>query len=124
VTTQNKTTAIYVRSGTHRRPGDLSLAAQEQACRAYAAALGWRVGEVFADVGIAGTQADRPGMNRLLGALRDGVVERVLIARAARLSRSHADIKAILHVLEEWGVQCESVEQPGYLQAPRRAESE
>jgi hypothetical protein len=30
---------------------------QEQACRAYAAARGWHVGEVFADEGIAGTQS-------------------------------------------------------------------
>jgi site-specific DNA recombinase len=124
VTTQDKTTAIYVRSGTHSRTGYLSLAAQEQACRTYAAASGWRVGEVFADEGIAGSSADRPGMKRLLGAVRDSVVERVLIARPDRLSRSHADIRTILHVLEEWGVQCESVEQPGYLQALLPAESE
>ena len=100
MTTNNKTTAIYVRTAVHNRTGDHGLAAQEQACRIYAAARGWRVGEVFADEGIAGTPRDRPGMNRLLTAARDGVVERVLITRPDRLSRSHADIKAIVGELE------------------------
>jgi hypothetical protein len=50
VTTQSKTTAIYVRSGTHSAANGQSLAAQEQACRASAAAQGWRVGEVFAAI--------------------------------------------------------------------------
>jgi site-specific DNA recombinase len=124
VTTQDKTTAIYVRTSVHNKPGDQSLSTQEQACRVYAAERGWHVSEVFADEGIAGMRRDRPGMNRLLGAVRDGMVERVLVTRPDRLSRSHADLRTILHVLEEWGVQCESVEQPGYLQALRPAESE
>ena len=51
MTPQNKTTAIYVRSAVHSRPGDQGLAAQEQACRSFAAALGWHVGEVDADAG-------------------------------------------------------------------------
>ena len=45
MTTQDQTTAIYVRTGVHSRSTDLSLAAQEQACRSYAIALGWHVGE-------------------------------------------------------------------------------
>jgi DNA invertase Pin-like site-specific DNA recombinase len=49
VTTQDKTTAIYVRTAVHSPTGDQSLAAQEQACRAYAAAQGWHVGGAFAD---------------------------------------------------------------------------
>jgi DNA invertase Pin-like site-specific DNA recombinase len=122
--TQNKTTAIYVRTAVSSAANDQTLAAQEQACRAHAAERGWPVGEVFADEGIAGTQRDRPGMSALLAAVRDGTIERVVIARPDRLSPSHADTRTILHVLEEWGVQCKSVEQPGYLQAPRRAESE
>jgi hypothetical protein len=42
VTTQNKTTAIYVRTAVHSRTGDQSLAAQEQACRTYTGVLGYR----------------------------------------------------------------------------------
>jgi DNA invertase Pin-like site-specific DNA recombinase len=79
---------------------------------------------VFADEGIAGTQRDRPSMNRLTTALRDRVVERVLTARSDRLSRSHADRKAILHELEARDVECVSMEQPSYLRAPQPGESE
>jgi hypothetical protein len=56
VTTQDKTMAIYVRTAVHSASNGQSLAAQEQACRAYAAAQGWRVDEVFADEDSAGTQ--------------------------------------------------------------------
>ena len=122
--TQDKATATYVRTGVHLGSSDQSPAAQEQACRSYAAARGWHVGEVFADEGTSGTQRDRPGMNRLLTAVRDGVVERMLIARPDRLSRSYTDIKAIVDELEARGVRCVSVEQPSYLRAPQPAESE
>jgi DNA invertase Pin-like site-specific DNA recombinase len=111
-------TAIYVRTGVHSRSTDQSLAAQEQACRSYASALGWPVGEVFADAGIAGTRRDRPGMERLLAAVRDGTIERVLVAGPDRLSRSHADIKTIVHEMEARGVECVSVEQPVYAPGP------
>jgi site-specific DNA recombinase len=124
VTTQDKTTAIYVRTAVHSRTGDQSLAMQEQACRAYAAARGWHVGEVFADEGTSGMQRDRPGMNRLLTAVRDRVVERVLIVRPDRLSRSYTDVGAIAREMEAQGVECVSVEQPGYLGVPHTAESE
>ena len=60
--------------------------------------------------------------------LDDGFVAELRLWRspghADRLSRSHADIRTILHVLEEWGVQCVSLEQLGYLQALLPAVSE
>ena len=121
MTPQDKTTAIYARTAIHSRTGDRSVAAQEQACRTYAAALGWCVGEVFTDTGIAGTRRDRPGMGALLAAARDGLVERVLIARPDRLSRSHADVQDIRHELEARGAECVSVEQPTSLRVPEPA---
>jgi site-specific DNA recombinase len=115
VTRQDQTTAIYVRTAVRNPTGDQSLAIQEQACRTYAAERGWHALEVFADEGIAGTQRDHPGLNRLLTAARDRVVERVLIVRPDRLSRGHTAIKAIVDELEARGVECVSVEQPTHL---------
>jgi DNA invertase Pin-like site-specific DNA recombinase len=118
VTTQDKMPAIYVRTAVHDvRPSD-ALAAQEQRCRAYAVAQGWHVGEVFVDEGIAGTRRDRPGVSTLLAAVRDGAIERAVIAGSDRLSRSHADIKAILHEMEARGVACVSMQQPVYAPGP------
>ena len=59
---------------------------------------------------------DRPGKNRLLTAVRDRVVERVLIVRPDHLSRSHTAIKAIVHEMEAQGVECVSMEQSTSLQ--------
>jgi Resolvase, N terminal domain len=80
VTTQDKTVAIYVRTGVPSGSTGQSLAAQEQACWSYASALDWHVGEVFTDRGIAGTRCDDPGMVWLLAAVRDGAIERVVTA--------------------------------------------
>ena len=110
--TQDKTTAIYVRTGVHSRSTDQSLAAQEQACRSYASTLGWCVSNVYADTGIAGMGRDRPSPNGLLAAARDGTVERVLITRPTRLSRRPADVRAILGEMEKLGMVCVSMQQP------------
>jgi DNA invertase Pin-like site-specific DNA recombinase len=112
VATQDKTIAIYVRTSVHSGSTGQSPAVQEQACRSYASVPGWHVGEVFADQGIAGTQRDRPGMGWLLAAAHGGAIKRVLVARPDRLSRSQADIQAILGELEGLGVACVSVQQP------------
>ena len=114
--------AIYVRTAMHSQTGDQSLTMQERACRAFAAARGWHVSGVFADEGIAGTPRHRPGMNRLLTAVRDRVVERVLIAGPDRLSRSYTDMKAIVDEMATQGVECVSVEQPMRLRASQLAE--
>jgi DNA invertase Pin-like site-specific DNA recombinase len=119
VTTQDKTLAVYVRTGVHSRSSGQSLAAQEQACRSCASALGWHVGEVFADAGIAGTRRDRPGKGRLLAAVRDGAIERLIIVSPGRLSCRPRDVRTIPGELEGLGVACVSVQQP--LHAPRPA---
>jgi site-specific DNA recombinase len=111
-------TRIYVCTGVHSRSTGQSLAVQEQACRSYASTLDWDVGEVFTDRGIAVTRWDRPDMGRLLAAVRDGAIECVLIARPDRLSRSHADTKAIVHEMEARGVEYLSDQQPVYTPGP------
>jgi DNA invertase Pin-like site-specific DNA recombinase len=64
------------------------------------------VGEVFADAGVTGSSAERPGLSRLFAAVRDGTVERVLVTTPDRLSRNQADAGAILRELEARGVAC------------------
>src|ERR1700746_3325839 len=57
---------------------------QEEECREYAAACGYHMGaEVYRDVG--GTRA---ALRRLLVDAQTGAIERVIISRADRLSRS------------------------------------
>ncbi|WP_375263529.1 recombinase family protein [Palleronia sp.] len=76
--------ALYLRSATQN---DDAIAAQQRICAEYAAAQGWRVGEVFVDDGFSGTLDDRPG----LVALRDSLQERrasiVIAEDASRLFR-------------------------------------
>jgi predicted site-specific integrase-resolvase len=112
VTRGEKTTVIYARSTTSSRTGYRSLIAQQEVCRSYAEARGWRIGKVFADVGTWGTQRYRWRMTQLLEAVREGTVERVLIARPDRLAAVQADRTAIMHILAEWDVPCVPVEQP------------
>ena len=123
MTTQDKATAIYARSGTHSRTGYRSLIAQQEVCRSYAEARGWRVGKVFSDVGTWGTQRYRWRMTQLLDAVRAGTVERVLIATPDDLAAVQADRTAILHILAEWDVPCVSVQQPMCRRVSQPAES-
>jgi DNA invertase Pin-like site-specific DNA recombinase len=46
----------------------------------------------------------------------------MLIARPDRLSRSYADMKAIVDEMEAQGVECVAVEQPSDQRAPEPAE--
>jgi DNA invertase Pin-like site-specific DNA recombinase len=65
----------------------LGLKAQEDACRAFAAARGWEVAGVFADEGVGGaTGLDRrPGLLEALAKLGPGGV--LLVAKRDRLGR-------------------------------------
>lgn len=59
---------------------------------------------VFKDAAISGATMDRPGMNRLLAAAKEGRVGMVVAEGLDRLSRSLKDIAAIYETLGYYGV--------------------
>lgn len=66
VTEEVTTCVIYTRVSTSEQAGEgVSLAMQEQRCRAFAASRDWEVVQVFEDAGISGTNTDRPALEEM-----------------------------------------------------------
>lgn len=91
---------IYIRVSTDEQAEEgYSLAAQERACRAVAAARGWEVAGVYADEGVSGQTADRPGLKRLRADVAARVCDVVLVHKTDRLARN---LRLTLELVEEF----------------------
>jgi DNA invertase Pin-like site-specific DNA recombinase len=87
----------YVRSSSSTGNGD-SLAAQEDACRSWAASAGYEVVGVFEDDGLSGGLGieDRPGLASALVEIEGGRAEGLVVHRIDRLARELYVQEAVL----------------------------
>lgn len=88
------TTAVYVRVST-KRQGTIS---QEADLKRWAAAQGEEAATWYRDK-FTGKTLDRPGFERLLAAIREGKVDRVVIWRLDRLGRTATGLTALFEEL-------------------------
>jgi DNA invertase Pin-like site-specific DNA recombinase len=92
-----------------------SLHAQREACEAYIASQrseGWvLVRDQYDDGGISGGTLERPGLQRLIDDIEDGLVDVVVVYKIDRLSRSLADFAKLVEVFDRNGVTFVSVTQ-------------
>ncbi|HVW26239.1 MAG TPA: recombinase family protein [Polyangiaceae bacterium] len=98
-----KQAVIYVRVSTDRQAQEgVSLDAQEAACRAHAARLGLEVVAVESDPGFSGRLGHnaRPGLARVLAAVRANPETAVVVYSLSRLGRSQ---RAVAELLAEDG---------------------
>ncbi len=81
-----------------------SLDAQREACAAYIASQrheGWYLlPERYDDGGISGGTLDRPALTRLMQAIRDRRVDRIVVYKIDRLTRSLSDFAKLVETLE------------------------
>ncbi len=81
-----------------------SLDAQREACEAYIASQrseGWvLVRDRYDDGGISGGTLERPGLQRLIADIEDGLVDVVVVYKIDRLSRSLADFAKLVEVFD------------------------
>src|SRR5215218_9435341 len=109
--------AIYTRVSTdHGLEQDFnSLHAQREAAEAYVksqAHEGWRlIKESFDDGGVSGGSLDRPALQRLLAAIRSGLIDVVVVYKVDRLTRSLADFAKLVELFDAEGVSFVSVTQ-------------
>ncbi len=91
---------IYTRVSTDDQEDEgVSLASQEDSCRAYARARAWTVTELISD-SETGRKSKRPGYQRLLKLLRDGEHAGVIAWKFKRLTRDVRDAYTLMDVLE------------------------
>ena len=96
--------AIYARQSVDKK-GSLSIEGQIELCRKFAA------GElrIFSDRGFSGKNMRRPAFGELMEAVEAGEIERIVVYRLDRFSRSLADFSRIWEVLQKNGVAFLSV---------------
>ncbi len=93
---------IYARVSTTDKGQSVDMQLRE--LEAYAQARGWTIRERYLDEGVSGSQARRPGLDRLLSACRRRQVDVVLVWRLDRLGRSLKHLIMMLDELQSLGV--------------------
>ena len=92
-----------------------SLDAQREACEAYIAsqkAEGWTaVADRYDDGGFSGGTLERPALKRLIGDVKGGKVDVIVVYKIDRLSRSMLDFLKLVELFEQHGVTFVSVTQ-------------
>ena len=100
--------AIYTRQSVSSDDGLSSCQVQFELCASYVLShrpVGWLLlPDRFDDEGYSGATTDRPGLQRLLALVRNREVDRLVIHRLDRLSRSLLGCASLLHDLREYGV--------------------
>jgi len=97
--TKAKHTALYLRVSTEAQADEgYSLAAQKEKLEAYCRMKGIESFRSYVDGGFSGSNLSRPAVTELVEAIRGGAVERVVVYKLDRLSRSQKDT---LYLIED-----------------------
>jgi site-specific DNA recombinase len=112
-----KRCAIYTRKSSEEglEQDYNSLHAQREACEAFIksqAGEGWRlVNGAYDDGGFSGATIERPALQQLLGQIREGRVDVVVVYKVDRLTRSLADFAKMVELFDARGVSFVAVTQ-------------
>ncbi|MDR2558292.1 MAG: recombinase family protein [Oscillospiraceae bacterium] len=98
--------AIYIRVSTDaQREEGYSIDAQKDALTAYCKAKGIKDFDCYIDGGFTGSNIERPEMQRLIGDIKNGIINCVLVYKLDRLSRSQKDTLYLIEdVFNPYGV--------------------
>ncbi len=92
-----------------------SLEAQREACAAYVASQkgeGWKLSpNRYDDGGHSGGTLERPALQRLLGHIKDGLIDLIVVYKVDRLTRSLADFAKLVERFDGVGASFVSVTQ-------------
>lgn len=95
----DKITAIYIRVSTDRQAEEgYSIDAQKEQLTALCISKKWNNYDYYIDGGWSGSNIDRPEMSRLISDINEDKIERVVVYKLDRLSRSQKDI---LYLIED-----------------------
>src|SRR5246500_2454907 len=109
--------AIYTRKSSEEglEQNFNSLHAQREACEAFIksqASEGWRMVKThYDDGGISGASMERPALQHLLGDIRQGLIEVVVVYKVDRLTRSLSDFAKMVEIFDRHQVSFVAVTQ-------------
>lgn len=87
-----KKVGIYVRVSTQEQAKEgYSVGEQTDRLGKYVGAMKWEVFKVYTDPGFSGADTNRPGLQEMLRDIRKGRIDKVVVYKLDRLSRSQKD---------------------------------
>jgi site-specific DNA recombinase len=109
-TSADRLTVAYVRVSTEDQAREgVSLDAQQARIGAYAVAMGFSVSETVRDAGESAKSLKRPGIAALLERVRAGGIERIVVAKLDRLTRSVRDLGELIDLCAKHDVALVSI---------------
>lgn len=83
---------LYIRVSTQEQANEgYSVGEQTERLKKYVDAMDWEVVKIFVDPGYSGSNIDRPGLKELIKEVESGDVDKVVVYKLDRLSRSQLD---------------------------------
>lgn len=106
--------AVYARVSDDLQKEKQTIESQLAEVRQFAKEQNWTLDEqhIYADDGYSGFYFERPALDRLRDAARDGLVDLLLIHDPDRFSRRYAYQVLLLEEFQRWGVEVRFVKQP------------
>lgn len=89
---------IYVRVSSKEQVEGYSIGEQIERLKAYCAAMGWTIVAIYIDPGHTGANMNRPDLQRMISDVEEGGIDKVVVYKLDRLSRSQKDI---LYLVED-----------------------
>ena len=84
--------ALYIRVSTQEQAKEgYSIGEQETRLKKYAEAMNWEIYKIYVDPGYSGGDINRPGLTNMIKDVEDGLVDKVVVYKLDRLSRSQLD---------------------------------
>lgn len=89
--------ALYPRVSSQEQADDgYSIGEQIERLTKYCEAMGWEIYKIYTDPGYTGANIDRPGLQAMLKDVRAGKVDKVVVYKLDRLSRSQKDTMLLI----------------------------
>ena len=104
---KTKRTACYARTSTAMQ--STGLEAQVRALRGYCSQRGIEDFLLFQDENQSGTKSSRPALDKMMKAVRNGEVERVIVYSFSRYARSVSHLLSALEEFKKLGVEFVSI---------------
>lgn len=86
-----KAVALYCRVSTREQVNGYSIDEQIDRLKLYAESQGWKDIKLFVDPGFSGASMNRPALQELILEVKDGKIQKVVVYKLDRLSRSQKD---------------------------------
>ena len=88
--------ALYPRVSSHEQVEGYSIGEQIERLTKYCEAMEWEIFKIYTDPGYSGGNTDRPGLQEMIKDVRAGKVQKVVVYKLDRLSRSQKDTMLLI----------------------------